>query len=194
MTKLIVIEGSDLSGKSTIAKTVASQFNYRHEHEPTFSSTYADTINFSKLDAYQREFYFTIDRFKHQEILNKYNIILDRYRITGLTYAATFGPEALKMAQAVYGLPEFKKPNLTIFIDMLPDDAMQLNELRRNTESFNPKLDINILIKLRNNFYEQIEFACNNWDEDVIIHKPIFGDLNKTIKNVYNEINNYLAT
>ena len=184
MSTLIVIEGIDCVGKSSVAKNVAKNFGFRHEHEPTFSSSYADSINFGQLNAYQREFYFMIDRLKHQEILNNYDVVLDRYRLTGIVYASVFGREALDMTKSIYGLSEFKKPDLTIFLDMNPGDALKLNELKKGTDDYNPKLTILKLNELRNCFLELIEFAKNNWQEQIMIVPAVFGKFDQVIKDV----------
>lgn len=186
--KLIVFEGTDLSGKTTIAKEMAKRFDFTFEHEPTFSSAYADEINFKGLNAYQREFYFMIDRYKHQEIIQMNDVILDRYRLTGIAYARVFGPEALEMAHSIYSLQEFKKPDLTIFVDMHPENAMKLNELRKDSTDFNPKLTIEKLQQLRQSYYNEMVFAQTNWDENIIIYEPVFGDLNSTFDQVYDLI------
>lgn len=190
--KLIVLEGTDLSGKTTIAKEMAKRFNFRFEHEPTFSSTFADEINFKKLNAYQREFYFLLDRYEHQKVLTTENVILDRYRLTGITYARVFGIEALEMARSIYGLSHFKKPDLTIFIDMHPENAMKLNELRKDSPDFNPKLTIEKLQQIRKGYFTEMVFAQQNWDENVIIYEPIFGDLSTTFDQVYDLISREL--
>lgn len=186
--KLIVFEGTDLSGKTTIAKEMAKRFDFAFEHEPTFSSTYADEINFKGLNAYQREFYFMIDRINHQETLRQKDTILDRYRLTGIAYAKVFGSEALEMARSIYGLQDFKKPNLTIFVDMHPENAMKLNELRKDTEDYNPKLTIEKLQQLRQSYYHEMMFAQTNWDENIIVYEPIFGNLESTFNQVYDLI------
>lgn len=185
---LVIIEGIDNSGKSTIAKEMANRFNFKFDHEPTFSSEFADQINFKSMNAYQREFYFMIDRYKHQEVLRENDIIMDRYKLTGLAYAAVFGKEALDMARSIYCLQEFKKPSLTIFVDMHPENAMKLNELRRGTETFNPKLTIDKLNDLRKSYYNEIAYVQSNWGEEVIIYEPIFGDIQRTFDQVYDLI------
>lgn len=182
--KLIVFEGTDLSGKTTIAKEIAKRLNFQFEHEPTFSSTFADEINFKKLNAYQREFYFLLDRYEHQKVLSDKNTILDRYRLTGITYARVFGIDALEMARSIYGLSQFKKPDLTIFIDMHPENAMKLNELRKDSPDFNPKLTIEKLQQIRTSYFTEIAFAQQNWDENIIIYEPIFGDLTTTFNQI----------
>lgn len=193
MKKLIIIEGIDNSGKSTIAKEMANRFNFRFDHEPTFSSTFADQINFENMNSYQREFYFLIDRYKHQEVLKEYDTIMDRYILSGLAYASAFGKDifgkdALVMARFIYQLQEFKKPNLTIFVDMHPENAMKLNDLRRGTETFNPKLTIEKLNDIRRSYYNEIAYIQTNWNEDIIIYEPIFGDIQTTFDQVYDLI------
>lgn len=186
--RLIVIEGIDCSGKTSLAKAIANKTNFRFEHEPTFSSDRADSLNFKKLNAFQREFYFMLDRYQHQEILQTENVILDRYRLTGAAYASVFGPEALPMIHGVYGLNEFKKPDLTFFIDMEPEDALKLNALKKGTEDYNPKLNIETLQILRGAFLEQINIVKALWDEKIILIDTAFGQFDRTVDKIINYI------
>lgn len=189
MHKLIVIEGIDCSGKSSVAKEVAKRMGYKFEHEPTFSSEYADSVNFGQMNAYQREFHFMIDRYKHQECLNNNNVILDRYRLSGAAYASVFGPEALDMIHGIYALPEFKVPDLTIFLDMSPENALKLNEKKQGTDEYNSNLTISTLTKLRNAFLEQMLVIRNIWQENIVIVPAIYGDFEGTICSVISTIN-----
>ena len=186
MCKLIVLEGTDLSGKTTIAKEIANQLKFEFSHEPTFSSTFADEINFTNLNEYQREFYFLADRFNHQDFLTNNNVVLDRYRLTSIVYTNVFSKKALEMSQSINAT--FKKPDLTIYIDMLPENAIKLNESRKDTDLYNSKLTLDTLQQLRRSFYEQIDFACKQWHENIIIYEPIFGDLSLTINQIYDLI------
>ena len=181
----IVIEGIDCSGKTSVCKKVAEQTGFTFEHEPTFSSEHADSLNFKSLNAFQREFYFMIDRYKHQEVFKKYdNLIFDRYRLTGAVYASIFGHEALPMVHAVYGLPEFKKPDITIFLDMDPLDALHLNELKKNSKDYSYRLTYQKLEELRNGFLEQIERTRYLWSENVVTVKTYYGAFNETVERV----------
>lgn len=186
--QLIVIEGIDCSGKTSLAKVVAQKMNFNFEHEPTFSSTEADNLNFKKLNAFQREFYFMLDRYKHQEKLRENNVILDRYRLSGAVYAAVFGPEALPMVHGIYGLKEFKKPDMTIFIDMDPKDALKLNELKKGTPDYNPKLNEKTLHILRDAFLEQINSVQSLWGEKIVLLDNIFGQFDKTVERIISTI------
>jgi len=192
--QLIVLEGIDCSGKTSLAQASAKRLNFRFEHEPTFSSSYADSLNFKKLNAYQREFHFMLDRYKHQKILNKENIILDRYRLTGAVYASAFGPEALPMVHAIYGLTEFKKPDLTIFVDIEPEDALKLNALKKGTEDYNPKLNEKTLQVLRETFLEQIVQAQILWGEKIVVVDNIIGQFDSTLEEILSVIKKYILT
>ena len=187
----IVVEGIDCSGKTSVCKAIAKQTDFRFEHEPTFSSEYADSLNFKKLDAYQREFHFMLDRYKHQEVFTKYkNLIFDRYRLTGAVYASIFGPEALPMVHSIYGMPEFKKPDLTIFLDTVPSHALQLNELKKGTDEYSPHLTYENLSNLRFAFFDQIDIARKLWGENIILISNPFGAFQETVQNVKNIILN----
>lgn len=186
--KLIVLEGIDCSGKTSIAKAVAKAIGYKFEHEPTFSSEYADKLNYNKLNGYQREFYFLIDRYNHQKILNENNIVLDRYRLSGSVYSSVFSPEILPMVHSIYVLPEFKKPDLTIFVDIDPCDALKLNELKRGRDDYNPKLSLEILNKLRDAFLDQINVVGSLWGEKIITVKNTIGKFDSIVNEIKNII------
>jgi thymidylate kinase len=191
MSKLVVLEGTDLSGKTTIAKEVAKRMNFEFDHEPTFSSSFADKINFTNLNEYQREFYFLVDRYNHQDFLTNNNVILDRYRLSSIAYTNVFSEKALEMSRSINST--FLKPDLTVYIDMQPENAIELNESRKGTDLYNSKLTLKKLQQLRLSFYKQIAFAQSEWDENIIIYEPIYGNLSLTINQIYDLINKEIS-
>lgn len=186
-TTLIVLEGIDCSGKSTIAKLLAEKLGYRHEHEPTFSSEEADDLNFKGMDGWQREFFFMKDRMLHQDVLENHNVVLDRYIWTGLAYAQCFSPEVVPMMKSVYALNlEFKQPDLTFFIDMPPETAYELNLSREKDK--NEKLNIDTLETIRQAYYDQME-TMMLWGQEIVVVKPIVGDIDATLNKVLRRTN-----
>jgi len=164
MSKLILIEGIDCCGKSTIAKKVANNLFLKtddiwiHRHEPTFDSKTADKLNFEDKDAWQREFYFMKDRLEHQEILNKNDVVLDRYYISGLAYAQVFGsPIVHDMCRSIYSLPEFKKPDITFLITIDPKLAVAINESKKESGEYNPSYTLEKATELQNAFIKNLD-------------------------------------
>ena len=192
--RLIVLEGIDCSGKSMYAKMLAEHFNkikfksreWIHQHEPTFSSEDADKLNFSGMDTWRREYYFMKDRMNHQVILNSSNTVLDRYILSGLAYAQVFSPEAIPMMKSVYSnAAEFMHPDLTFFVDMDPYNALAINDSRKGTPDYNPKLTLETLEKLRAAFETHLQ-TMREWELPVMKVQPFFGDIPRTFDSIFN--------
>lgn len=197
MTKLTVLEGIDCCGKSSLAGLLARQLitpdtMWYADHEPRFSSTEADRLNSANLDPWQREFYFMKDRMGHQSFLNQANIVLDRYILTGLAYAQTFSPSVVPMMKSVYFLPdEFKRPDVIVFIDIEPEDALKFNELKKDTEGYSEKMTLNNLQIIRDNFKLHFQ-TMREWEIPVAIIQPVIGNLDETLKLVSDKIKPYI--
>jgi len=185
MKKLIIIEGIDNCGKSTIAKIIAKKLNFRHEHEPTFSSDYADELNFKKFDSYQRETLFILDRYNHQKILNEYNVVLDRYFYTGIAYAHAFSPESAQMVTSISRMHSiFKKPDIVIFINIACEDSVKLNENKKGTPYYNPKYNIETAKKIVGGYDKAIDEIKKQDIKYEIIHNQL-GKIDETIERIY---------
>lgn len=184
MYKLITIEGVDAAGKTTIAKKLAEIYNFEYQHEPRFSSDFADKLNFTKLDSWQREFYFMKDRIDHQEFLNNHNVVLDRYILSGLAYAQCFSSKVLPMMKSIYSLKNsFKFPDINIYIKVRPEFIVELNESRKKTKLYNPKLKLNIIKKLQKCFFKQIK-TIENWGIKVLVVDQIENNINCLTNNI----------
>ena len=159
-----------------------------HEHEPTFTSEEADKLNFGALDPWKREYYFMKDRMKHQTILRGCNVVLDRYILSGLAYAQIFSPEVIPMIKSIYSNhSEFVYPDAIFFIDMDPINALAINESRKRTTEYNPKLTLDILQKLRMGFVSHLQ-TMREWELPVFTIQPFFGDIDKTFESILNII------
>lgn len=118
---LIVFEGIDHSGKTTVANKLAQKIpGFIFRHEPDFSSEEADMLNspeFKGNDA-KREVYFLESRLRCQEVYRSNSVILDRYLWTGMAYAKTFAPNSYNFTVELYqNYNIFKKPTLTFFMN-----------------------------------------------------------------------------
>lgn len=161
-----------------------------HQHEPTFSSEVADRINFSGMDKWRREYYFIKDRINHQVILTSSNVVLDRYILSGLAYAQVFSPDVVPMMKSIYSnISEFKHPDITLFIDMDPYNAVAINDSRKGTPDYNPKLNLATLQKLRDAFETHFQ-TMREWELPVMRIQPFFGDIPKTFESIFNWCNN----
>lgn len=193
MTRLINLEGIDCCGKTTLSHIIASRLDkYLAQHEPGFSSEEADRLNSANLDPWQREFYFMKDRVNHQPMLNTWNVVLDRYILSGLAYAQTFSPQVVPMMKSVYFMPEeFKRPDVIVFIDIEPEDAMKFNELKKGTVDYSTKMSINLLQIIRDNFKLHFQ-TMREWEIPLVIVKPVIGSLQETATKILESINLYI--
>ena len=134
---IIIFEGIDNSGKSTLSNSFGHYINndFRSEDgalkvdphlgdfiwtkEPTFTTEEADELNSSACtDQFSRERLFFESRLRHQDLIAGRNIICDRYIWSGIAYAKKFSPECFGFAKELY-LSEnlFIQPDLYVFVD-----------------------------------------------------------------------------
>lgn len=114
---LIVFEGIDGCGKTTLSKKLAQILGFKWTREPTFSSEEADALNLGSKNDIQREIEFAIDRIRHLDTLLDQNIVCDRYIWSGLAYCKTYNSAAFPFAEALYKHDYFKKPDIYVFVD-----------------------------------------------------------------------------
>jgi len=121
MRKLIVFEGIDGCGKTTLAKSLCQRNGFTFTKEPTFSSEKADELNLGSKNDVEREVEFAIDRIVHriELVFSKTSeiIICDRYIWSGLAYCLKYNPKAFDFVQALYKHSFFPKPDAYIFVD-----------------------------------------------------------------------------
>ena len=118
---LIVFEGVDNSGKTTISKIIAKKYpEFKWSKEPIFTTEEADRLNsdeFKGKDA-KREVFFLEGRLAQQEFYRNNIVLLDRYLWSGLAYAKAFSPSIYPFCQELYqNYRIFKKPTLYFFMD-----------------------------------------------------------------------------
>lgn len=118
---LIVFEGVDNSGKTTISKRLAEKWTqFRWSKEPVFTTEEADRLNsgeFEGKDA-EREVMFLEGRLRQQSLYRNNPVFLDRYLWSGMAYARSFSPSIFDFCVALYqNYNIFKKPTLTFFME-----------------------------------------------------------------------------
>ena len=153
---LIVFEGIDRAGKSTLALLFEQYLNDRFRDkdgllkidphlgdftwtkEPSFTSEEADMLNSQEYnDPFKRERIFFESRLRHQDFLSGKNVICDRYLWSGLAYSYQYSQEAYWMLRELYSSESLFMPaDLCVFIDTPPevcfdrDPILDLDRLR----------------------------------------------------------------
>lgn len=157
---LIVFEGIDHSGKSTLSVKFAEYLNQKFKDEeghllldphlgdfvwtkePTFSSEEADRLNSSEYkDELKRELLFYTSRVRHQTDLQSSNVVCDRYIWTGIAYSKLFSPRAYEFSKELYLCKDlFIQPDLHVFVDTDPL-ACHIRGPEESLEILNKKRD-----------------------------------------------------
>ncbi len=151
--KFIVFEGCDGSGKTTQMKLVGKYLESKKEacfltHEPTdspFGSLLRSCLT-GRIDADERAIaaLFASDRLDHilnnvNGILKKLNegvnVLCDRYYFSSFAYNGEFVPFEW-VVELNRPARELLKPDLVVFIDLSPEDAMQRVMRRGETERY----------------------------------------------------------
>jgi thymidylate kinase len=159
---LIVFEGIDNSGKSTLSLAFQKYINndfrsvdgvlkvdphlgdFVWTKEPMFTSEEADTLNSpSFTNQFARERLFFESRMRHQDMVSGKNLICDRYIWSGIAYALKFSPECYEFARALYLSDTlFIQPDLYIFVDTPPevcfdrDPSVELDRLKSLQQAY----------------------------------------------------------
>lgn len=184
-TKLIVFEGIDNSGKTSISKGVIQLLQksfpldiWVWSKEPDFSTEEADRLNDPSLknNEIDREILFLESRLRQLSKYLENNVVLDRYLWTGIAYAKVFSPKAFSFVSRLYQNENiFKIPDITVFVDT-PVDVCQSRE---------PSLTIERLFDIRNAYLDTEHLVkCRN----PIIKTSGDKDLEGTILETYNRI------
>lgn len=177
---LIVFEGVDNSGKTTISKKVAEMLpGVTWSKEPVFTTEMADRLNSktSILSDAGREVLFLEGRLQQQKLYRSTPCLLDRYLWTGMSYAKAFSPSIYDFCVELYqNYNIFKKPTLTFFMETPLD-------ICRSREPDNAELTIERLTKIRQAYADTQRFV--NTD---IIFLDGTKSIDELVTTVYNDI------
>lgn len=144
--KLVVFEGVDNSGKTTVSKILAQKLEWSWNKEPRFSTEEADRLNSPEMkDEEARESLFMESRKEGLKDYEKDSHVVDRYTWSGVAYARVFSPSIVKKYDHVYaGSGEFRKPDAFIFLDT--DLSLCLER--------EPEVGMDRLVKIRNAYMD----------------------------------------
>lgn len=141
-TVLVVFEGIDNSGKTTVSKRLVQLFDgFTWTKEPTFSTEQADRLNSPEcIDENYRESLFLESRLGRQDFYKEHNCFLDRYIWSGMAYANVYSPGVFPFAKVIYrNYNLFKKPDLVFFMDT-PVDLCHSREPALSVEELEKRL------------------------------------------------------
>jgi len=164
--KLIVIEGLDGSGKSTLSnslfKRIPTTFQYREPFdEDGFIANYLDSkFRFYPLDPLFLTFLYIRDRAENkyhvENQLRYWDVLCDRSRYSTYAYQNAMGVDMGKIREIEESFASPSIPDLVIFLDMPTRLAMERIG-NRGSRSYYEKADF--LAKVRRNY------------RDIFVHK-----------------------
>jgi dTMP kinase len=211
--KLIVIEGSDGSGKATQTKELYNKMlekNYKIKkvEYPNYKSESSALIkmylngefgsNPEDVNSYVSSTFYAVDRFASykkdwEKFYNNGGIILaDRYTTSNMIHQGAKIDDKCEKEKFLHWLWNFEfnkfklpKPDCVIFLDMPPEYSVKLINDRNENKDIHEK-DINYLVKsYKNALYIMDKY---NW----VRIKCIKDGKLRTIKDIHNEIYNII--
>lgn len=163
----IIIEGTDGTGKSTLAKHLQDNFNLKYQH----SSSETDN-NF--------EYHFEL-------LDSKENIVLDRFQLGEIIYPM-FTPEReskITLSQAV--MLSRMEDTLTIIL-YASDTSVLKGRIHERGETYSPLYDtINELFKLLGETFELLEVPVLLLDVCEFKDNELFEEVNKYVCFKFNK-------
>ena len=195
--KFIVIEGMDGTGKTTIAKELASRLSWRYDKEPkgqvreNIMSLQCDNPD----DAMTfRTIMFAYDRYLHclelEDLLNDgHNIICDRYLPSNLAYQGwdKEGREFVLKCQP----PNLIKPDLIFFLQSGYDTSCQ--RLRDRSENVNAldvtqRTEYNIVATAYESAFKLLDAIWKPKVPVIRYQNGLTTSLDQLIGNIHNDI------
>lgn len=186
-TKMIAIDGPDLSGKSTLVKSLVSeltnegysvkQLHFPREKHPIGKAIYELLASDIKIDAYALQSLYAAEmhdfcKTQLDDLKMKYDyIILDRYYYSTMVYSDVLGLNIEKIAILS---KDIVRPDL--FINITSDIAITIQRLLKRTEDgdrFEKNFDfMSKIIKTYENIESLIDGVEYLLEENFMTYKP----------------------
>ena len=190
---LIVFEGIDAAGKTTMSRMVvehirrkgleASLFSY-----PNYTSIYGSIIKLfleSKIRLSHQELFFLyiLDMYRERQevekaLANGRIVVMDRYYTSTIAYQCSLGFD-YEMAKKVIEYLDMPKPDTIVYLDIEPRKAVERKARQKNLDVF--EKDVEFLEKVRKMYWRLIDegYPTKNW---------VVVDASKSIDNVFSYI------
>ncbi len=181
MSKFIVLEGIDGSGKSSVIRSIKEEnSDYHYTQEPTDSEPgkLAKEAADRKHSPYLDLFLYLADRVQHteqiEEILKKGKpVICDRYWGSTSAYQAATKEIDLKFTESIQ-MPFILEPDLTILFDVSPEISLKRISSRESKSKYE---HLDFLKRVRHNYLQ----LAKKYDWEII-------DAGKDPKEVLSEV------
>ena len=197
--KLIVFEGTDGSGKSTQIKLLAKYLKAKGiecllTHEPTdspFGALLRACLT-GRIEADERAIaaMFAADRLDHvsngingirKQLDAGISVLCDRFYFSSLAYNGGLVP-AEWVAQLNAPVMEMCRPDLTVFIDLTPEESMKRVSRRGETERYE---SLETLTKVREAYFDA--FRRFGAEEQIVVIRSE-EDRDRTQANIRREV------
>ncbi|MEL9940641.1 MAG: dTMP kinase [Ignisphaera sp.] len=190
---LIVFEGIDAAGKTTMSRMVvehirgkgfeASLFSY-----PNYTSIYGSIIKLfleSKIWLSHQELFFLyiLDMYREKQEVEKALasgriVVMDRYYTSTIAYQCSLGFD-YEMAKKVIEYLDMPKPDTIVYLDIEPRKAVERKARQKKLDVF--EKDVEFLEKVRKMYWRLIGegYPTKNW---------IVVDASKSVDEVFSYI------
>jgi deoxyadenosine/deoxycytidine kinase len=197
-TKYIVIEGPIGVGKTSLAKSLAAEFQARTvfervEDNPFLPKFYEDP----KTHAFQNQLFFLLSRYQQQRDLGQQelfaqNLVSDYLFAKDKIFATlTLSGEELNLYQQIYQLldPRIPKPDLTIYLQARPE--VLYKRIKKRDKSYERSVTLDYLKEVAQAYsefffhYEETPLLVVNTSEiDFVASGEQLADLIKEINDM----------
>jgi deoxyadenosine/deoxycytidine kinase len=197
-TKYIVIEGPIGVGKTSLAKSLAAEFQARTvfervEDNPFLPKFYEDP----KTHAFQNQLFFLLNRYQQQRDLGQQdlfaqNLVSDYLFAKDKIFASlTLSGEELNLYQQIYQLldPRIPKPDLTIYLQARPE--VLYKRIKKRDKSYERSVTLDYLKEVAQAYsefffhYEETPLLVVNTSEiDFVASGEQLADLIKEINDM----------
>lgn len=183
---LIAIEGIDGSGKTTIAKKLATKLNFNYINFPT--NSFKNIKRFLKGKekiSKENQFLLFLTDIAINTIYTK-NCVLDRYVYSTLAYQNDLF--SLEEAKTLFEKLKLKKPDYVIYLDV--DIEVALNRINKRKKKKSVFENTEFLKKVKKEYeimYENQFFVFNRWVKINTNGKNVNQILDEIMKEINSE-------